>query len=80
LISQEVKEADRTSVQPIHGALVEVGGFRALTGADGAYDLEFFSPINTGIPVVFKFGDRESVERVDFPSESTKLRKDFVFK
>ena len=80
LISQQVKEAERTSNQPIHGALVEVGGFRALSGADGTYDLEFSSPVNSGIPVVFKFGDRESVERVDFPSESTKLKKDFVFK
>jgi hypothetical protein len=80
LVSQETKQGEEFSNQPIRGALIEIGGARAVSGVDGSYDLEFTSTSNAGIPVVFKFGDRESLERIDIPSGSTRLRKDFVFR
>lgn len=79
-ISEEIKPPEGAATQPIQGAIIEVGGARTISGADGSYYLEFRSENNAGIPVIYKYGNRQSLERIDFPIGSATIRKDYVFK
>jgi hypothetical protein len=79
-VSEEITLPASAANQPIHGAIIEVGGARTISGADGSYDLEFRSENNAGIPVIYKYGKRQSLERIDFPEGSATIRKDYVFK
>jgi hypothetical protein len=80
VISEEVKNQDRISYKPAQGAMIEIGGARTFSGADGTYEIEFPSWNHEGVPIVFRYGERELLERLTFSQGQDRARKDFVFR
>jgi hypothetical protein len=80
LISEEVKNQNSISYKPAQGAMIEVGGARTFSGADGTYDIEFPSSNHEGVPIIFRYGERELLERISLSPGQDRIRKDLVFR
>lgn len=80
-VTEEVRGEDGTvSNEPVSGVSVESGGFRVTNDSGGTYKLEFRSEETQEVPVIFKRGSDEIVNRVSFPSGEYKAQKDVTFR
>lgn len=68
------------SLRPISGAIIEIGGEHAISNPDGYYELTFHSPTGNSLPIIFRYGEREVIDRFSLPEGSDKVRKDFIFR
>jgi hypothetical protein len=65
--------------KPVAAAVVDVGGYRALTNSQGEYEVEFTSVSNHDIPIVIRINGQQLVERISFITGETRVRQDFIF-
>lgn len=68
------------SIKPISGAIIEIGGEHTISNTDGTYELMFHSRTGNRLPIIFRHGDREEIDRVNLPEGGDKVRKDFIFR
>lgn len=68
----------RLSVVPTTS--VEIGGFQTFTDLEGRYTLRFSSSVTEKIPIIYRTGSREEIERVDFGLLQRELEKDYIFR
>jgi hypothetical protein len=80
-VFEETRGPDGTAtIAPVSGAAVEIGGYGTTSDPSGAYELKFGSPTLRAIPIVFRWGNHEVIERVDFPAGGGEIEKDFIFR
>ena len=61
----------------VRGAIVEVGGFRAVSDSTGIFELPFSSPSRHSIPVIVRADSVVKVFRVSFPADRARLSRTF---
>lgn len=63
---------------PIEEAVIESGGFQAITTDNGIFELTFESRERESIPIVVRHNGREKIFRVTYPPNVYALQKDFL--
>ncbi|MFQ6060744.1 MAG: hypothetical protein ACE5KV_05565, partial [Thermoplasmata archaeon] len=76
-VLEESNETDSGTLVSVSGAIVEIGGYRAITDANGEFYIKFVSDSSNDIPLVISWSDRSVVMRVTY--ESGQFRKTEVF-
>lgn len=80
-VFEEIQIQDGTkAARPAPGIVIEVGGSHTTSNANGAYELQFFSPSKQGVPIIFRKEEREVVDRISFPEGDNIIKKDFIFR
>src|SRR5918912_3843745 len=64
---QVVIPNEPVSLRPISGAIIEIGGEHTISNPDGTYELIFHSPTGNSLPIIFRYGDREVIDRFSLP-------------
>ena len=78
-LRQEVATVNGTVLEPVPGALVEIGGFSVRTDAAGHYDLTFRMEKGTSVlAVVVTVGNTSTVHHISWPPGQNSGQEDLI--
>jgi hypothetical protein len=66
--------------EPLSAAIIEIGGYRTSTDANGSFDLRFSSQTLVDIPVIIRFDEGLFVRSVSFKPGEIERHESFVLK
>jgi hypothetical protein len=73
----QTNENQNSGLIPVSRALIEVGGYSAITDPDGMFHIKFVSKSFNNIPVIIQWSNKTVIKRVSF--ESGQFEKTEVF-
>jgi hypothetical protein len=74
------REKNVIDTKPLPAVVVEIGGFSTFTDTAGRFELKFRSMNSKDIPIIFRLGTKERIDRITFGTGNSTIQMGFVFR